>query len=111
MGIYSYIILLRLKTYLMPEDPFQPALFVGANSVYGILGTVRNTVLEWALRLEHEGIVGEGLSFSAEEKKKAKENPNINIQHFQGIIGNLSDSFISQDFGTHIHVGDLDGLS
>jgi len=35
------------------------------------LHAVRNTILEWSLKLEKEGIVGEGLSFSPKEKEKA----------------------------------------
>ena len=43
-----------LEKCLMDEDGFKPALHVGANSIEAILDCVRNTVLEWALKLEQE---------------------------------------------------------
>ena len=35
---------------------------------------VRNTILEWSLRLEADGIVGDGLSFNPEEKEIRKSD-------------------------------------
>lgn len=43
-----------------------------------IISAVRNKILEWAIILEENGIHGEGLSFSEEEKKLAKESSVIN---------------------------------
>lgn len=99
-------ILMRIGSY-----EAKPGLFVGANIVHGILDKVRNAVLEWALKLEEEGILGEGLSFSAQEKDKAQANPNINIQNFQGILGNVSNSSISQDVRMSIQTGDFKSLA
>ncbi|GFM27185.1 hypothetical protein [Novosphingobium sp. PY1] len=44
------------------------------SSVVAVIDHVRNLVLEWSLALEQEGILGEGISFSKEEKKLAKES-------------------------------------
>ncbi len=41
---------------------------VSTSSVVAIIDKVRHTLLQWALQLEKDGAVGEGLSFSAEEK-------------------------------------------
>lgn len=47
-------------------------LEVSKNQIGSIVDNVRNIVLEWSLKLEEEGILGEGMSFSKEEKEKAK---------------------------------------
>lgn len=53
------------------------------NVVVGIVDTVRNLVLDWAIKLEEKGILGEGVSFSMEEKKKAADSaPTIQITNF-----------------------------
>lgn len=48
------------------------------SEIYRILSTVRNKILDWALLLEENGIVGEGMTFTDEEKKKAQETQIIN---------------------------------
>ncbi len=49
-----------------------------SSEVYRILSTVRNKILEWALLLEEHEIVGEGMTFTDEEKKKAQNTQIIN---------------------------------
>lgn len=48
------------------------------SEIYRILSTVRNKILDWALLLEENGIVGEGMTFTDEEKKKAQNTQIIN---------------------------------
>ena len=55
------------------EFPFRPALEVSRSSYVAILDKVRNTILNWSLKLEADGILGEGLTFSQQEKKTAAE--------------------------------------
>lgn len=66
----------------------------GRNAVVGILDAVRNLILDWSLRLEKEGILGEGLSFSQEEREKAHGSRIIYrigpINKFAGTIGSIS---------------------
>lgn len=62
------------KEKVLMEDmgiPLQPMLHVPITSITRILDVVRYHVLEWALKLEKEGIIGEGLSFSKEEHEKS----------------------------------------
>lgn len=62
---------------------------VSKNSVAGILEGVRNIVLDWSLKLEKEGVMGEGMTFSKEEKEKV-DNKDFrigNIENFNGVIG------------------------
>ena len=101
----------EIENGLMQDSMCQPALHVGANSIKGILDCVRNTVLEWALKLEEEGILGEGLSFSYDEKEKAQNSQNITIQNFQGILGDVSDSTVTQSLNMNIKQGDFEGLA
>jgi hypothetical protein len=59
-----------------------------------ILDAVRNTILDWSLKLEKAGITGVGLSFTREEKDLAhspKVLVNVNtIENFAGVMGELS---------------------
>lgn len=58
-------------------------------AVAGIVDAVRTRVLDWALALDQHGIRGEGMSFTSQEQKEAK---NISIHfngntNFAGVIG------------------------
>ncbi|WP_186326508.1 hypothetical protein [Paenibacillus sp. Y412MC10] len=57
-----------------------------------ILHAVRNIILEWSLKLEEDGITGEGMSFSMTEKETAKAH-SYNIYN---IIENMNQSQIQQ---------------
>lgn len=67
---------------------------VSRNVIVGILEAVRNLILDWSLRLEQEGILGENLTFSKEELERALEARTIynisNIEKFTGNIGDIS---------------------
>lgn len=53
------------------------------NVVVSIADAVRNLILDWAINLEAEGILGEGVSFTVEEKQKAAQNAsNIQINNY-----------------------------
>jgi hypothetical protein len=82
----------------------KPQRVISANVIFGILGAVRNTVLQWALKLEEEGILGEGMTFSDHEKKKAASSPTIHIAgDFKGVVGDVSGHNVQiGDYG-HIH--------
>lgn len=51
--------------------PLEVTLHIGRSSVVGILDAVRNLILDWSLKLEGDGILGDGMSFSPEERKRA----------------------------------------
>lgn len=69
---------------------------LGRNSVAGILDAVKNTILDWSLKLEKEGILGEGLSFSQTEQEKAKDPGTVykidHIENFAGTMGTIGGS-------------------
>jgi hypothetical protein len=73
------------------DIPMEPSLHVDQVAVVGILDAVRNQVLEWALQLEAEGVVGDGMTFTAEEKQTA-QSITYNVTN----IGEVSHSQLQQ---------------
>ena len=69
----------------------QPSLHISASQFQGVLDAVRKIILEWSLRLEADGITGEGMSFTADEKERAKGD-TYNIKNY--IHGDIHDSQI-----------------
>lgn len=61
-------------------------LFVSRQAVVRVLDAVRSAVLQWALRLEEEGVLGEGLTFSTQEKEAAAQGAH-NVNNFFGPVG------------------------
>lgn len=67
------------------DEPFEPALEVGVSVINGIIDKVRNKILDFALELERQGILGEGLTFSQAEKMTASSiTYNVNIENMTG---------------------------
>jgi hypothetical protein len=82
--------------YRDDDFPMETVLQIGRTPIIKILDAVRNAVLEWSLKLEADGIVGEGLSFSTREKEIAAENsadlrPSASI-----VINHMENSSIQQ---------------
>lgn len=75
------------------DVPLQPTLHISPTEVVGILDTTRNLILDWALELEQKGIVGEGLSFSKEERQAASQ---VTYQ-ITNNIGSMENSQIQQN--------------
>ncbi len=63
--------------------PMRYALHISGASVLDIIEKVKNTVLEWTLKLEERGILGEGMRFSNEEKQTAKTLPQT-VNNYYG---------------------------
>lgn len=68
----------------------------GKNQIYRIISTVQNKILDWALLLEENGIVGEKLSFTKEEIKRAEQSL---------IINNYTNNFYSNVDGIELQQG------
>ena len=49
-------------------------MIFGKSQAQAIIDQVRNIILEWSLKLEKDGITGEGLSFSKQEKVEATKH-------------------------------------
>lgn len=69
----------EINAYLSKNSSFQTkyALHVSLNQIYNVIEQVRNKILEWSITLEENGIIGEGLQFSSEEKQKALDTPAV----------------------------------
>jgi AbiTii len=73
---------------IMHGLPFklQPKLHVPKAAVNGVIHVVRNLVLDWSLKLEKDGILGEGMVFNTKEKETASHSSyTIN---YHGPVGN-----------------------
>jgi hypothetical protein len=60
-------------------------MFVSTASLAGILDEVRNVILKWSIKLEKDGVLGEGLSFSPKERETAARTPT-NVNNFFGPV-------------------------
>ena len=70
------------------DVPMEVRLLLGRSQLQGILDAVQNLVLDWSLELENSGVLGEGMSFSKDEKEKAT---HATQQVFAQSIGTLGD--------------------
>lgn len=70
------------------------ALFISVCCITDAVEQVKNRLLEWTLTLEKKGILGEGMTFNAEEKKTARKLPQ-QINYYGPVInGNVTGSQI-----------------
>lgn len=92
------------------EFPLTPVRTVPAGSLTKVINGICSTILEWALRLKQEGILGEGMTFSSAEKNKAPMIQQIIIEHFQGIIGDVSSSCVEQQLKMDVRKNDFESL-
>ncbi len=61
----------KAKLSSMLENPADVHLELGEGSITGIINKVRNILLDWTLKLETSGVLGEGLSFNKDDKVEA----------------------------------------
>lgn len=71
------------------------AVHVGKNQLYQIFEVVKTNILDWAITLEENGILGDNLVFTAKEKDNAK-SPTIN-NYTNNFYGDSSNIQIQQD--------------
>jgi hypothetical protein len=99
--------------------PMEPAVLLAGSQIRGLLDTVRNIVLDWALDLEEKGISGEGMSFTVEEKQQASTttvniNNPVNFNNQGTIVGSMDESQIQNNSSgstqTYTKTLDLDAV-
>lgn len=66
---------------------------IDKSQLQGIIEGTKNVILNWSLKLEEDGIMGENMSFSDKEKELA-ERANYTINYFNG---NLTNTQIQQN--------------
>ena len=81
---------------IVPAQIIQPA------QIKGVLDGVRNVVLNWSLKLEQDGILGEGMTFSPKEKIVASNN-TYNIQNFTGVLGEINSGNVQIGDSNQLH--------
>ena len=71
--------------------PTKYGYIVSKSELYRVMSTVRNKILDWAIILEENGIIGEDMTFSEEEKKVATTTPTINnyTNNFYGEVNDI----------------------
>lgn len=88
----------ELEAQLMSgmDIELQPALLVGGAQLHGVIDAVRNIVLDWSLKLEAAGVLGEDMTFSHEEKDRAAgSSVQYQIEN-QTVIHGMSHSQLQQ---------------
>lgn len=69
----------------MSYPRMEPWLAVELSSIQRIVTSVRTKILDFALGLEQQGILGDGMTFSKDEKERASNiTYNINIEQMTG---------------------------
>lgn len=63
--------------------PMKYAIFIPRTSVMDIIEKVKNTILEWTLKLEEKGIIGDNMTFTEKEKNTATSIPQT-INNYYG---------------------------
>lgn len=87
----------ELNAYLSKNSnspmPTKYQLQLSLNLIYGTLEAIRNRILDWAITLEENGIVGDGLQFTRDEIERAQ---NQTVNNITNVFGNITDSQIQQ---------------
>lgn len=63
----------------------QVTLMTSESGLVRIIDAVRNIVLNWAIKLEEDGILGEGMAFSDDEKNQVEKH-SYNVNNFYGEV-------------------------
>ena len=66
----------------------KPSIQIPKSALFSVLDVVRNKVLDWALALEAKGVLGEGMTFSTEDKELAAEVTNNYVTNIYGDVTN-----------------------
>lgn len=63
----------------------QVTLMTSESGLVRIIDAVRNIILNWAIKLEEDGILGEGMTFSEDEKSEVVKH-SYNVNNFYGEV-------------------------
>lgn len=101
----------ELKMALLRDYPgiTDVEMFVSPTSLVGIIDTVRNMVLQWALELESKGVLGEDMSFSEDGQSRGKSQ-NYSIFNVIGTMRNSQLQQMSDSSTQELTFGALDDV-
>lgn len=86
---------LEKKDIIIKDTNIQYYFEVSKSQLYKIISSVKDEILDWTLLLEENGIIGNDLDFSEEEKQIAKTTTVIN-NYTNNFYGETSDVKIEQ---------------
>lgn len=73
-GIFSYFTAgMEQRLMQSMEVPMRPVISLSTVQIHGIVEKVRSRILEWALDLEERGVLGEGMTFTSQEKQMVQQ--------------------------------------
>ena len=75
--------------------PTKYGFIVSKSELYRIMSTVRNKILDWAIILEENGVLGEDMTFSEAEKSLASATSVIN-NYTNNFYGEVTDVGLNQ---------------
>jgi len=76
----------------------------GVHNLNGIIDFVKNKLLDWCIKLEKDGILGEEFEFNKDEVNRAKLIPQQINNYGQVINGNVSHSQVVSESNNNIDV-------
>lgn len=99
---YSGNIASAIDKICSPPFPTNYSLHVSAHVLKSIVDQVQNCLLEWTIRLENEGVLGEGMRFTREETGLAQNLPQTINNYFGTVVnGDIQKSqVVSGDHNT-----------
>jgi len=84
-----------LSSLFQPPIPIEFALHTSKRFLKNIIEMVKNCMLEWTIRLENEGILGENMRFNKAETKMANNIPQQIINYYGPVVkGDINGSQI-----------------
>jgi len=95
---------------LRSTSGFEPGLEIAVNLIHGIISTVRDKILEFSLELEKQGILGEGLTFTQQEKMAAN-NITYNSINIENMTGSQLQQGTTSSNQAYTQSTDLSGIS
>jgi hypothetical protein len=75
--------------------------YIRVEDLKGVIDAVRTEILRWSMKLEKDGILGEGMTFSTEEQRRASGVHYTT--HFHGSVGNVAQN--AEHFTQTAHIG------
>lgn len=67
------------------RDKIDISLIIQPSDLVKIIDKVRTIILNWALKLEEDGVMGDGMSFTARERQEVEKH-SYNINNFYGSV-------------------------
>lgn len=93
----------------MTSSDFPVECLIPNTAIDKVCESVRKIILDWSLTLEEQGILGEEMSFTDKEKEKVSDIHQYTI-NFHGILGNINNSKVNQNFDFSVNENDLSSL-